>query len=549
MTASDLLLLVVRANLVVAVAIALILALRPLMTRRYGARVAYALWALAPLAVLASLAPARRVVVEAGSLASRIIESQAAELPAPALVPKAVSMAAPLFDPVPWLVAAWAVGALLSLGLMVWRQHSFGRALGTLRPEAGVYRAEAAGVGPAVVGALRPRIVVPADFEDRFAPEEREVVLAHEETHFRRGDPLANGLVALGQCLFWLNPLVHVAAHYVRLDQELACDAAVIARFPGARKRYAEAMLKTQLAPMAAPLACYWPARSAHPMKRRIAMLKETPPDGPRRFTGLTMVVGLSLGAGVAAWAAQPARVETVPALEAEQEVARARAEVALAEAAKAARDVDQTAREADRAARQAVEAGLDTERLRLDAERARLDAERARLEAEAAAPLDARLFEAIHAGRRDDVRALIAAGAHVNQIRTGEGTPLVQAARLGDLATARLLLARGAEADLAAPGDGSPLIAAAAHGRLAMAQLLVAAGADVNGYVRLDETPLINAARSGDVSVVRFLLDQGADPNLAVPTGNRPGEMRSPLGVAANPLVADYLKSRGARR
>jgi len=535
MTASDLLLLVVRANLVVAVAVTLILALRPVMTRRYGARVAYALWALAPLAVLASLLPARRIVVEAGSMASRIVENHAAELPAPALVPRAVSLAAPLFDPVPWLTAAWATGALLCLGLLAWRQHSFGRALGTLRREAGVYRAEAAGVGPAVVGALRPRIVVPADFEARFAPEEREVVLAHEETHFRRGDPLANGLVALGQCLLWLNPLVHVAAHYIRLDQELACDAAVIARFPGARKRYAEAMLKTQLAPMAAPLACYWPGRSAHPMKRRIAMLKETPPAGPRRLAGLVLVAGLSLGAGVAAWAAQPARVETVPAAEAAREAARAQADRDAVRAEEARAEADKAEREADKA--------------RLTADKAQLDAERARREAEAAARLGGHLVEAVAEGHADSVRALIAAGADVNHVEPGEGTPLVQAARLGDVATAHLLLARGARVDRAAPGDGNPLITAAAHGRLAMVELLVAAGADVNGYVRYDETPLINAARSGEVRVVRYLVDHGADPNLAVPSGNLPGEMRSPLGMAANPQVADYLKSRGARR
>ncbi|WP_296598491.1 M56 family metallopeptidase [Phenylobacterium sp.] len=338
MTASDLLLLVVRANLVAAAAIGLILALRPVMTRRFDPRVTYALWALAPLAVMASLLPARRVVIAAGSMASRIAENQASALPPPALVPKAVSLAAPLFDPVPWLVGAWALGALLSLGLLAWRQYSFGRSLGTLRREAGVYRSEARGVGPAVVGALRPRIVVPADFEARFEPEERDVVLAHEQAHFRRGDPLANAMLALGQCLFWLNPLVHVAAHYVRLDQELACDAAVIARFPGARKRYAEAMLKTQLAPMAAPLACYWPGRSAHPMKHRIAMLKAAPAAGPRRTAGLALVGVLSLGVGLAAWAAQPARIETrrvtiTGPAPAEVEAARRRADAAAVEA------------------------------------------------------------------------------------------------------------------------------------------------------------------------------------------------------------------------
>jgi len=542
----DLLGLVVRANLVAAAAIALVLVLRPSVRRRFGARVTYALWAVVPLAALASLLPARRVVVEAGSAVSAIVERQA-EAPPPSMVPDAIALAAPMFDPAPWALGAWGLGAVLSVALLAWRQHSFGRSLGVLRPEGGVYRAEAAGVGPAVVGALFPRIVLPSDFEARFAPEEREVVLAHEQTHFRRRDPLVNGLVALAQCLGWFNPLVHVAAFHVRFDQELACDAAVIARFPGARKRYAEAMLKTQLAPMAAPLACYWPGRSAHPMKQRIAMLKQSLPDRPRRMLGLALVAGLSLGAGVVAWAAQPVRVETVmvtrtgpppPAVEA----ARVEADRAQAEADLAKTDADRAARDADKALRQADEAART-------ADKNRLDAERARREAEAEAKAGGILIEAVSEGDPKIIRRLISSGANVNEYRPGDGTPLVEAARLGDLTTARMLVRRGADVNLAAPGDGNPLIMAAAHRRLEMAQFLVQAGADVNRYVKFDETPLINAARSGDIALVGFLIDRGADPNLAVPSGNWPGEMRSPLGMAANAQVADYLKSRGARR
>lgn len=537
----DFLGLMVRTNLVAAVVIVLVMVLRPTVARRFGARVAYAMWAAVPLAALASLLPARRVFIEPGSLASVMVERQA-EIPPPSLVPDAVALAAPLFDPMPWVLAAWVLGVALSLTVLAWRQHSFGRSLGVLRQENGVYRAEAAGVGPAVVGAVFPRIVLPADFEARFAPDEREVVLAHEQTHFQRRDPLVNGLVALAQCLGWFNPLVHVAAFHVRFDQELACDAAVMARFPGARKRYAQAMLKTQLATMAAPLACYWPGRSAQLMKQRIAMLKQNPPGRVGRMLGLGLVAGLSLGAGVVAWAAQPARVETVPAVADNGVVAQAEADRAAALADKAQTEADRVARTAD-----AVHAEADA--ARLDADKDALEAERARHDAEVAARLHGHLLEAVSEGDPKVVRRLIAAGADVNQYHPGDGTPLVEAARLGDLPTARLLVRGGADVNMIAPGDGNPLIMAAAHGRLEMAQFLVAAGADVNRYAKFDETPLINAARKGDLALIRFLIDSGADPNLAVPSGNRPGEMRSPLSMAANGRVSDYLKSRGARR
>lgn len=509
---SDLLALVLRANLVLAAAILVILALRPVVTRQFGARTAYLLWAVAPLAMLAGLLPARRAVVEASS-ALGVAVAERADIPATvvpdALIPTAVRVVAPSFEPEPLLVLLWSVGVVVSLALLVFRQASFRRALGRLRPEGRHYRAEASGLGPAVVGALFPRIVLPADFEDRFAPDEQRVVLAHEEVHYRRGDALVNGLMAVARCLCWFNPAVHAAAHFVRLDQELACDAAVIARFPAQRRTYAEAMLKTQLAPMSAPLACYWPARTAHPMKRRIALLKAPTPTARRRAGGVAVVAGLSLGAGVVAWAAQPVRLETAPV---------------------GAPDAKPLLHAAGFSERQAIK--VEAGGIRLSRHQ-----------------LGVQLVEAIDEGYPDSIRALVTAGADVNRYVPGDGTPLVQAARLGDVRTARLLIANGADVNQAAPGDGNPLIMAAAHGRLEMVELLVEAGADVNGFVRHDETPLINAARGGDVTVVAYLIERGADPNLAVPSGNRLGEMRSPLSMAANPDVADFLRRHGARR
>ena len=76
------------------------------------------------------------------------------------------------------------------------------------------------------------------------------------------------------QCLCWFNPLVHLAAYLLRLDQELACDAAVIRSRPGARTLYGQTLLKTQLAATPLPFGCYWPARGLHPLEVRIGLLK-----------------------------------------------------------------------------------------------------------------------------------------------------------------------------------------------------------------------------------------------------------------------------------
>src|SRR5690606_33508919 len=108
---------------------------------------------------------------------------------------------------------------------------------------------------------------------------------------------------------FWFHPLFPMALRRFRQDQELACDASVIARYPGDRRAYGEAMLKTQLYDLSLPLGCHWPLR--HPIKERIEMLKQ-PVSSPRR-TFATALCALCLVAtsGVAAWAAQPAPADT----------------------------------------------------------------------------------------------------------------------------------------------------------------------------------------------------------------------------------------------
>jgi hypothetical protein len=104
----------------------------------------------------------------------------------------------------------------------------------------------------------------------------------------------------------WFNPFVHLGVRALRIDQELACDAAVLAT--AARRSYAEAILKTQVA-AGAPLGCAWPSHSLSALKERIAMLKHNLPTRTQRILGVTAVGIASVAACAVAWASQPARV------------------------------------------------------------------------------------------------------------------------------------------------------------------------------------------------------------------------------------------------
>ncbi|HEY8004272.1 MAG TPA: TonB family protein [Phenylobacterium sp.] len=290
-----------KANVATGAAVLLALALRRPVRAQFGARAAYALW-IAPLAaglaVLAARPSGAALIAPIVLRATAAVETVTARAPRPAE------------DLWPALLALWLAGALAALVLVARRQAAFNAAMGRLEPlgPTGLFRAERAGVGPAVVGVLKPRIVTPADFETRFGPAERELILAHEGAHLRDGDAGVNALACALQCLCWFNPLVHLGVRALRIDQELACDAAVIGRFPHARRTYAELLLKTQLVTQPLPLGCHWPAGSEHPLKERIVMLKSPLPGRAARQLGLGLAVGVGVLSAGLAWAAQPVK-------------------------------------------------------------------------------------------------------------------------------------------------------------------------------------------------------------------------------------------------
>ena len=296
MASHEIVQLLLKITLASSAACALVLLLRGPVRRRWSAGAAYGLWAMVPLVTMAVLLPAPRtaVVVAGTSTPVRLL----AEIPV--LPPVGL-------DRADALVLVWGLGALLMACLLCWQQRRFVRALGPLRQRAdGCWQgADVPGL-PALVGVLRPRIVVPAGFDTRYSGEEQSLIVLHERIHLHRGDAWINALVALWRCLFWFNPLWGPAQRCLRLDQEFSCDEAVIARRGDARRPYASAMLKTSLALSPLPVGCHW--QDIHPLKERIVMLKRPQQAVGKRRVNLLLIAGGVMLASTLAWAAQPAR-------------------------------------------------------------------------------------------------------------------------------------------------------------------------------------------------------------------------------------------------
>lgn len=268
--ATDVLEALARANVAGSLVLLLVMLVRGPARRIFGPEAAYLLWAAPVGAVLLSLAPWPFGAPWPGAeqITLRPLVEQAAD--------------------VRLMAALWLAGAAAGLAL-AWRaQAAFER-------EARFGRA-----GPAVSGFLTPRVIMPA--ADPYSDDERRLIRAHEREHIARGDPKTNALAAALQVVFWFNPLAHIGARMMRVDQELACDAAVLRRFPKARRLYAEALLKTELARAPLPFGCRW--GSVHPLEIRLAALKG---QGRRDLAGLWTAIVFTLSASTLTWAAKPA--------------------------------------------------------------------------------------------------------------------------------------------------------------------------------------------------------------------------------------------------
>ncbi len=176
-----------------------------------------------------------------------------------------------------WLVALWAVGvSLLSLRMFLgWLGLGFLRRRARRVGEEWAERAAALAArmrvtrpvallesarlhAPALVGWLRPAILLPSAALFGLTPEQLEAVLAHELAHLRRHDYLVNLVQTLIETLLFYHPAVWWVSKRLRHERECCCDD-IAAQVCGDVTVYARALTTlrqvcaagTQLAPAA----------------------------------------------------------------------------------------------------------------------------------------------------------------------------------------------------------------------------------------------------------------------------------------------------------
>ena len=265
------------------------------------------------------------------------VSAVAASLPA-ALAPSdhAAGMPASIAGERSWLAwLAWAWVSIYACGLawMVGRlwhgQRIVQRLMRCGAPQAhpahpAVIEVDAP-IPPMLVGPFKPRLLLPRGLRD-IDPLQRELIVAHELTHWRRGDLWWLTVGAALQALCWFNPAMRLLRERLTWAQELGCDRDVLrGRPPFERRAYAAALvaqLRMQHRTVNGALA--FGSVSPDTLAARVELIRA--PDAARhaawaRGAGLAILV-LAFGGNLAlqpalAWSNQPARLDCTLMLDA----------------------------------------------------------------------------------------------------------------------------------------------------------------------------------------------------------------------------------------
>ena len=172
----------------------------------------------------------------------------------------------------PWIVALWLAGVLVLSARLAWGWIATRRlgAMGTrpapvacvealerlaarLRVSRPVRVLESAVLQvPAVLGLVRPVILVPASALTGLTPLQLDALLAHELAHVRRYDYLVNLIQSVIETLLFYHPAVWWISWRVRQEREHCCDDLAVAAC-GDAHFYAAALLGMERLRVAAP--------------------------------------------------------------------------------------------------------------------------------------------------------------------------------------------------------------------------------------------------------------------------------------------------------
>jgi ankyrin repeat protein/beta-lactamase regulating signal transducer with metallopeptidase domain len=369
---------------------------------------------------------------------------------------------------------------------------------------------------PAVIGWLRPVILLPVSALAGLTPQMMEAILAHELAHIRRHDYLVNMLQTAVETMLFYHPAVWWVGKRIRQERENCCDDVAVAAC-GDALVHARALTALEQFRCAQPRLAM--AASGGSLLARIQrLLGVRQPVGIPAGIWLTGVVALLTLSGL--WAAHPispADQSRLTSHVAAEPMQTAQIQVSSPEA----QSVPQVSNPAT--------------------------------SSPMSSPAEVTPGQMFRKATADDnlqtIETLLSLGFNPNAPLDGHGyTPLCLAIEFGKADVVDMLLSAHADPNAKGiPGQFTfpPLGLALQLGNLGIAWQLVHAGADVDAKGNDGRTALYYAIREVHLDAMRFLIDHGADVNVRDKDGVSPLDESVRNG---SPDTIALLLAHGAR-
>ena len=122
------------------------------------------------------------------------------------------------------VTAVWTVGAVGVLLLVIMQGVKLKRSIRfAINTDSNIWETDSLKTA-FVVGTFRPRIYIPADIDKK----EKEYIVMHERMHIKHGDHIVRIVMLMVNIVYWWNPVIWVATHFMKHDMEMLCDESVV---------------------------------------------------------------------------------------------------------------------------------------------------------------------------------------------------------------------------------------------------------------------------------------------------------------------------------
>lgn len=224
----------------------------------------------------------------------------------------------------------WLLGFSLMAFLVIYEHISIGKKFNKskqfshkINSHLPVYYSDSVN-SPVLFGLLKQRLFIPRDFHASYDTEQAKLIYQHEWVHYTRQDNWSNAFAIALLVIFWFNPLCWIGYSQYRKQQEVACDAAVLAHANRTQRiAYCRALIAC-VSNNHNSLSSYSYYMEKSTMKQRLNTIQKMPKGNVIvnvllsliLFTGLTSVAFAKYGEGIKEYSkeeAQPiVRIEPV---------------------------------------------------------------------------------------------------------------------------------------------------------------------------------------------------------------------------------------------